>query len=88
MKGQWHWIGAAIAVLAVAGGIWTMQTSASTAQQTRAVTPELLPHEQAPSVGWVFGRLIGVPGADKPLMNGSGIASRPVQIPPASSVQR
>ena len=51
MKGQGHWIGSVLALLAVASGIWTMQTSQSKTQQTRASNSELLLHRQPQSIG-------------------------------------
>ncbi len=40
---------------------------------TPASTNEaVLPTEAPQPVGWVFGRVMGVPGAERPLMSGSG----------------
>ncbi len=37
-------------------------------------------------VGWVFGRMVGFPGADKPLLPQSGGFGRQMRIPPTVSV--
>jgi hypothetical protein len=38
-------------------------------------------------VGWVFGRVMGVPGADRPLMSASGsLGGRPIRRLPATRV--
>jgi hypothetical protein len=41
------------------------------------------PPEQKP-VGWVFGRLMGFPGADRPLTTTVGPANRPPLRPPSA----
>ena len=85
MKRNWRLVGGVVTLLAVTGGTWTWRSDASKTQNTRVTNPVLLPHQHPQSVGWVFGRLIGVPGADKPLMSGSGMASR---LPPTSGAHR
>lgn len=82
---KWWCLGM-VTLLAGASAPWIMSPSASNPSRTRALHPDRLPHEQPQDVGWVFGRLVGVPGADKPLMSGSGIANRPLPILPTSNV--
>lgn len=76
MNKKWHHTGGTVVLLAVAGGIWAGWPSERKTRR-QAANPELRPHQQQQSVGWVFGRLIGVPGAERPLMSQSGIGFRP-----------
>ncbi len=88
MKGNWRLVGGAAALLVVLCGTWALRTSASMTEETRVVDPVSLPREQPQSIGWVFGRLVGIPGADKPLLTGSGLGTRLPPIPPAPIPQR
>ncbi len=88
MKGNWRLVGGAVALLTVPCGTWVLRPSTSVTQETRVANPRSLPHEQPQSIGWVFGRLVGIPGADKPLMTGSGLGSRLPPIPPDPVTQR
>lgn len=77
MNKKWHLTGGAAVLLAVAGGICAGWPSEGKTRRLQAANPELRPRQQQQSVGWVFGRLIGVPGAERPLMSQSGIGFRP-----------
>lgn len=85
MSLKWWCLGM-VTLLACASAPWIMSTSASKTPRTREIVPDRQPHEQPQDVGWVFGRLVGVPGADKPLMSGSGMANKPLPILPTSNV--
>ena len=88
MKRKWRLVGGAVILLAVTGGIRAWRPAASRAQNTLITHSDSRPHVRPQSIGWVFGRLVGVPGADKPMMNGSGLSNKPIQIRRAASVQR
>ncbi|GEM_PF-2557125 len=64
--------------LAVAWAWWPRGIPDETAAAAPSAPAETYAEPPA-AVGWVFGRLMGFPGADRPLMSGS----YPV-IPPAS----
>ena len=81
MFSNWRLTGGVVVLLAVAGGISAVRTSEGKTRRLPVVNPELPPHQQPQSVGWVFGRLMGFPGAEKPLMSQSGMGFRPP--PPA-----
>lgn len=81
MSKKWRLTCGVIVLLAVAGGISAVRSSEGKTLRLHVVNPELPPHQQPQSVGWVFGRLMGFPGAEKPLMSQSGMGFRPP--PPA-----
>ena len=73
MKTKWLLIGGAVAFLGILIGTATSRTAMRTARKSLATDRDSLSSEQTQPVGWVFGRLIGFPGADKPLIpRGSG----------------
>ena len=81
MTYYWRLVGSAAVLLAITGGIWSVQRSEKKTERLRTAWPDLLPPQQPQSVGWVFGRLIGVPGAEKPFMSQSGLGFRPPNPP-------
>lgn len=77
MNKKWRLVGSAVVLLAITGGVWAGRSSVGKTRQLPAASPERPPYQQPQSVGWVFGRLMGFPGADKPLMSQSGMGFRP-----------
>lgn len=81
MSKKWRLTGGVIVLLAVAGGISVVRSPEGKTRQLQVVSPDQPPYQQPQSVGWVFGRLMGFPEADHPLMSHSGMGFRPP--PPA-----
>lgn len=77
MSKKWRLTGGVIVLLVVAGGISAVRTSEGKTRRLHVVNPELPFHQQPQFVGWVFGRLMGFPGAEKPLMIQTGMGFRP-----------
>lgn len=77
MNKKWCLTGGVVMLLAVAGGISAARSFEGKTRQLHVVSPDQPPYQQPQSVGWVFGRLMGFPGADKPLMSQSGMGFRP-----------
>ncbi|MGD9855031.1 MAG: hypothetical protein AB7U20_08775 [Planctomycetaceae bacterium] len=44
-------------------------------------------HQPREDVGWVFGRLVGIPGAEKPLSGGNALSLQPLPGPQPSALQ-
>jgi hypothetical protein len=87
MKTKWLLIGGVIAVLGILIGTATSRTVVRKTPRFLATEHDSLPSEQTQAVGWVFGRLIGFPGADKPLMPQSGSMGGQVRVPPTSDTR-
>jgi hypothetical protein len=87
MKTKWLLIGGAVAFLGILIGTATSRTAVRTTRKSLATDRVSLPSEQTQPVGWVFGRLIGFPGADKPLMPQSGSIGGQVRVPPTSGAR-
>ena len=87
MKTKWLMIGGVIAVLGILIGTATSRTAVRKTPKFLATDHESFPSEQTQAVGWVFGRLIGFPGADKPLMPQSGSMGGQVGVPPTSGAR-
>ena len=87
MKSKWFWFGGVVACLGILLGIVTSQTELNETRKSLATDQVALPGEQAQPVGWVFGRMIGFPGADKPLMPQSGSMGGQVRVPPTSGAR-
>lgn len=81
MKNFWRLVGSATVLLAIAGGIWSGQRPVAKTESLGTASSKLPLYQQPHSVGWVFGRLIGVAGAEKPLMSQTGIGLRPPNPP-------
>ena len=73
---------------AIISAALVLSTSLSRQPTTPAPTSEGVFHtEPQKPVGWVFGRVMGVPGADRPLMSASGsLGGRPIRRFPATRV--
>ena len=73
---------------AVISAAFVLSTSLSRRPATPAPTSEgVFNPEPRKPVGWVFGRVMGVPGADRPLMSASGsLGGRPIRHYPATRV--
>jgi len=84
MKTKWLLIGGVPAVLAILIGTAISGIAVRKTPRFLATEYVSLPSEQTQAVGWVFGRLIGFPGADKPLMPQSGSMSGQVPVLPIS----
>lgn len=87
MKSKWVLIGGAVALLAIIVGTAIPRTAVKETPQSLASDHVSLVSEQTQPVGWVFGRLIGFPGADKPLMPQSGSMGGQVRVPPTSGAR-
>lgn len=76
MNRNWYVMSFAV-LLAIASGGRALLSSVETTRRSQPADPELAPNLPPPLTGWVFGRLIGVPGAEKPLTSQSGIRFYP-----------
>ncbi len=70
MKANWVLVGGAVTVLAIMCGTAISRTAVKEKSSASDHVSPVSEHTQP--VGWVFGRLIGFPGADKPLLPQSG----------------
>lgn len=67
---------------------WERQHRKSRRRETvsaPAVVPDGVPPQAQEPIGWVFGRLIGVPGAERPLLGGKGLANEGLTPPPPTT---
>lgn len=81
MKCKWGLIGGAVTLLAIMVGTAIPRTAVKETPQSLASDHVSLVSEQTQPVGWVFGRLIGFPGADRPLLPQSGSMGGSVHQP-------
>ncbi len=72
MKTKRVLIGGAVTVLAFMVGTAISRTTVKQTPNSLASNHVSRLSEQSRPVGWVFGRMIGFPGADKPLLPQSG----------------
>jgi xanthosine utilization system XapX-like protein len=77
-------IGDAVAFLGILIGTATARTAVRTTRKLLVTDRVSLPCEQTQPVVWVFGHLVGFPGADKRLMPQSGSMGGQVRVPPTS----
>jgi|GEM_PF-2269477 len=68
MNRKWFLIGGVVTLLAIVVGTSLLRSAVKKTSQSLAIDPVSHATEQAQPVGWVFGRVIGFPGAEKPLM--------------------
>jgi hypothetical protein len=87
MKTKWLLIGGVIAVIGILIGSATSRKAVRNTPRFLTTEHDSLPSEQTQAVGWVFGRLIGFPGADKPLLPQSGSMGGQVHSPPTSGAR-
>jgi hypothetical protein len=87
MKTKWLLIGGVVACLGILLGVATSRTEVRETPNSLATGHDSLTREQTQPVGWVFGRMIGFPGADKPLLPQSGSMGGQLRIPPTSSAR-
>ncbi len=87
MKTKWLLIGGVVVSLGILIGAVTTRTAVRHAPKSPTKEHVSFPGEQTEPVGWVFGRMIGFPGADKPLLPQSGNLGHQVYVSPTSDAR-
>lgn len=84
-----NWVAGSAMLAAMAWGVSEWQRSAGKSSRSVPVgvdSPQeaTAPPEEQKPVGWVFGRMMGFPGADRPLTTTTGPGNREFAPPPSS----
>lgn len=88
MKTKWLSIGSIFICLGLLLCVAVLKPVERDSSPAATVGRQTYCDEQTQPVGWVFGRVIGFPGADKPLLPPNGGLGGHLSTPPRSSALR